>query len=290
MHVSEEKIYKDNVFASCALDWILTAELRFALAQFQVQHGLFFWEENANYGPIIVKRRLDQQTAGLRDCIADHFEINPDPNPGGVLHLDEPWPATPLKFRSQFSSIFDTQNLKEIALDETGLTLSRIGNALLAGGPLSSQDQAALGQYLFQLGDEFHRLSRDFKIAGARRHDFYSERIVDEILDRIKQSLPYQRRTGNDFDTRLSFLGTLDQWDKFLAWEAHDGNAYRAAAAFLSKQLQKSTHRSGDLSRSERQRDLAGPIREAVKAIQYWYPKIYPVRNVAPISLHRPKA
>jgi hypothetical protein len=289
-HVGERAVYKDNVFARCALDWMLTSKQRFRLAKHQMQHRLFFWDQTANFGPIIVEKRLERLTAGLRECIDDLVKVKPDPNSGGVLHLGQTWPCTPLKFRSQFASVFDSDDLATIELGEPGLILTRVGNMLLKGKSVSSEEQAALGRYLFQLGENFVRVSRELKIAAIRRHHFYSERRVDEILRRIKESLPYQPRTGNDLDTKRSFLGTPDQWNKFLAWEAHDYNAYRAAAEFAPKWARKAKRRIGDPSRSERQRDIAGSIRKAVKAIQQWFPKIYPVRNLQPASLRRPKA
>jgi hypothetical protein len=270
-HVGERNVYVDNVLARCALDWMLSPEHRHVLAQYQIQHRLFFWDPTANYGPIIVQRRLDRQTTRLRECIDDLFEVKADLNPGGAVRLDQSWSATPPKFRDQFSSIFKDEDLKEIVLSEDGQILARVGNSLLAGKPIPPEEQAALGRYLFQLGDYFMRLSKDFKIAAIRRHDFYSERLIDEILRRIKGALPYQPKMGHDFDSKRSFLGTSDQWDKFLAWEAHHGNAYRAAAEFLPKARPKATNskrRPGDPSRSERQRDIAASIRHAVTAIE----------------------
>lgn len=290
-HVGERAVYKDNVFARCALDWMLTPKQRFRLAKHQIQNRLFFWDETVNFGPIIVKMRLEQQTARLRECIDDLIKVKPDQNPGGVLHLDQAWPSTPLKFRSQFASVFDEDedDLATIDVGEPGVILARAGNILLKGKPVSSEEQAALGSYLCQLGDSFLSASKKFKIAAIRRHDFYSERRVDEILRRIKESLPYQPRTGNDLDSKRSFLGTTDQWNKFLAWEAHDSNPYRAAAEFAPKWVQIAKRLRGDQSRSERQRDIAASIRKAVKAIQQWFPKIYPVRNLQPASLNQPK-
>jgi hypothetical protein len=292
-HVRERKVYKDNVLPRCALDWMLTPEQRYALAQYQVQHRLFFWDPTKNYGPILVKKRPERQNARLRECIENLFEVTPDPEPGGAVSLDQPWPATPQKFRTQFSSIFVEEDLKEINLIQEGERLARIGNYLVSGQPFTPEDRMVLGRYLFQQGNHLRRTGIDFKIVAIRRHDFYSERLIDEILRRIKESLPFDPKTGHDLDTKRSFLGTPDQWDKFLAWEAHRGNAYRAAAEFLPKtayDAMKMKRRPGDPSRSERQRDIAASIRHAVIAIQKWFPMIYPVRNLEPSSLRKPKA
>jgi hypothetical protein len=272
---------------------MLTAEQRYALAQYQMQHRLFFWDPTKNYGPILVKPRPERQTTQLRECIQNLFEVTPDPEPGGAASLNQSWPATPQKFRTQFSSIFVEKDLKEINLIKEGERLARIGNYLVSGQPFTPENRMVLGRYLFQRGNYLRRIGIDFKIAAIRRHDFYSERLIDEILRRIKESLPYDPKTGHDFDAKRSFLGTSDQWDKFLAWEAHDGNAYRAAAEFLPKTARaaiKMKRRRGDPSRSEKQRDIAASIRHAVKAVQKWFPRIYPVRNLEPSSLRRPKA
>ena len=272
---------------------MLTPEQRYVLAQYQMQRRLFFWDPTANYGPIIVKERFEQQNARLRECIENLFEVTPDPNPGGAVSPDQPWPTTPQKFRGQFSSIFVEKDLKEINLIEEGVRLARIGNYLLSGQPFTPEDRMALGRFLFQEGDHLRQTSIHFKIAAIRRHDFYSERLIDEILRRIKESLPYDPKTGHDLDSKRSFLGTPDQWDKFLAWEAHSGNAYRAAAEFLPKTARdamKTKRLPGDPSRSERQRDTTASIHHAVIAIQKWFPRIYPVRNLEPSSLRKPKA
>ena len=288
-HVGERKVYKDNVYARCALDWMLTPCQRYSLAQFQMQHRHFFWRPEDNYGPIIVTANLERLAGGIKTGIDALFQVTPDPAPGGTLQPDQPWPDTPSKFRSQFSSLLNDDNLREMDLNECAVILVRTGNDLTKGKLISADEQLKLGHYLFQLGDHFNRLAVDYKIPLIRRHHFYSERLVDEILHRIKESLPYQPRTGNDLDTKRSFLGTPDQWDKFLTWEVHDKNAYRAAAEFVPQGAQNAKRRIGDPSRSERQRDIAASIRKAVKAIQLWFPKIYPVRNLQPASLRRPK-
>jgi hypothetical protein len=291
-HVSEQKTYPDNPQARCALDWMLTPEERYALAQYQMRHRLFFWDEAANYGPIIVQKRLENQTTRLEECIDDIFQVTPDPDPGGVVCLDQPWPATPLKFRAQFVALFAGDDWKEIGFVRIGDTLLRTGNKLILGQLCSSEELAALGRRLFQLGDHLRRLSLDFNIVAIRRA-LYSERRLNGILHRIKKSLPYDPRTGRDHDSRRSFLGTSDQWEKFLAWEAHDRKPYRAAAEFLPKLSQvapKAERLRGDPSRSEKQRDIVTSIRQAVKAITKWFPRLYPIRNLQPSSPRKPTA
>jgi hypothetical protein len=257
-----------------------------------MRHRLFFWDEAANYGPIIVQKRLENQTMRLDECIADLFQVTPDPDPGGVVRLDQPWPDTPAKFRAQFVTFFADHDLKEIELINHVERLQVLGNALVSGGQRSPEELAAIGRYLIQRGERLRRLSLDFTILAIRR-GLYSERRLNGILHRIKKSLPYDPRTGRDLDSRHSFLGTPDQWEKFLAWEAHERNAYQAAAEFLPKRPQvapKGKRRRGDPSPSERQRDTAASIRQAVKAIEKWFPRLYPVRNLQPSSLRKPTA
>jgi len=76
----------------------------------------FFWDITANYGPILAQKRLERQTSGLRKSVDEVLNVKPDPNPGGAVQLDQPWPSSPSKFRAQFASIFDTEDLKEIKL------------------------------------------------------------------------------------------------------------------------------------------------------------------------------
>ena len=64
-HVSEQKTYPDNPQARCAPDWMLTPEERYTLAQYQMRHRLFFWDEAANYGPILVQIRPENHTTRL---------------------------------------------------------------------------------------------------------------------------------------------------------------------------------------------------------------------------------
>jgi len=185
-HVSEKKAYSANPQARCALDWMLTPEERYALAQYQMRHRLFFSDQAANYGPIVMQVHLENQTTRLEECIDDIFQVTPDPGPGGVVCIDQPWPATPPKFRNQFVAIFAEHDLKEIKLIEDDDRLLRIGNAFVSGRVLSSEELAGLGRYLFQLGGHLRRISLDFKMA-AIRCALYSERQLDEILHRIKK-------------------------------------------------------------------------------------------------------
>ncbi len=291
-HVSEQKAYPANPQARCALDWMLKPEERHALAQYQKRQRLFFSDPAANYGPIVVQIHPENQTTRLEECIDDIFQVTPDPDPGGVVRLDQPWPDTPPKFRAQFVAFFAGPDLKEIKLINYGDTLVRIGNSLVSGGQRSPEELAALGLRLFQLGERLRSLSLDFIILAIRR-SLYPERRLDSILNCIKKTLPYDPRTGRDQDSKRSFLGTLDQWDKFLAWEAHARNPYQAAAEFLPKLNQgspKGKRGPGGPSPSKRQRDIAASVRQAVKAITKWFPRLYPVRILEPSSLRKPNA
>ena len=126
-HIAEGA-YRNNGPARCALDWMLTVGQRITLANYQMDRFLFKWEPELNYGPIIVLRNPGRQNRGLRECIRELFTLLPNPDPRGVLSVDQPWPATPEKFRSQFLSDFDKADLKEIMLEEHGVALSRIGS------------------------------------------------------------------------------------------------------------------------------------------------------------------
>jgi hypothetical protein len=291
-HAGEQQVYKDNPVARCALDWMLTPEERYALAKFQQEKRLFFVDPQLNYGPILVKRHLDRQTSPLEDCIADLFEVTPDPTPGGILKLDQPWPATPAKFRTQFSGILGGEVLGEFPLGDRGTELLILGNLLVGSDQLTLEDQAALGRLLVQFGGELQRFSSDFHVFPIRRHVFYTERLINEVLAGIKKSLPVQARKGNDWDSRQSFLGTKDQWDKFLAWEAHDGDFYGAAGDLINNGpsiFSKSSHGAASTTSnpnnpwpSEVQANTRASIRQAVEPIQAWYSRIYPIRNLAP--------
>ena len=292
-HVRERKVYRENPHARCALDWMLTPKQRYDLATFQMQNKLFFWKPADNYGPIDVAVDLGRQRAGIEESIARLFDVTPAVNAGTPLRVDRPWPRAPKKFRSQFASIFGGQDLVEIDLNASGRALMNIGDGLLSDKPMTAEDKIAIGQYLSQLGGHYCRLSKDCKIPAIRRHHFFSEDSIDAILQRIKNSLPYQPKTGADFASKRSFLGTHDQWDKFLAWEAHGGNGYAAASEFLPAPIRLqagSKPKPGTASRSEKQRDTSATIRRAVRAIQSWYPKIYPVRNLGLNSVPTPKS
>ena len=282
-HAGEQKVYKENQVARCALDWMLTPEDRYELAKFQMGNRLFFVEAELNYGPIIVKKHRERQTTDMANCIPYLFDVNPDPAPGGILTLNQTWPTTPAKFRAQFSSILGGNILEEVLLKEQGLTLSSLGNLLVGADPLTPDDQAALGRLLLLIGDKLQRLSGDYRILAIRRQVFYSERLIDEVLERIKKSLPVQARKGNDWDSRQGFLGTPDQWDKLLAWEAAEGNPYAAAADFLPKAppgQAEPVQSAKRKTRSAQQRDMASSLERSVRAIQRWYPLIYPIRNL----------
>src|SRR5260370_26616090 len=121
----------------------------------------FCWDEAENCGPIVVQVHLENQTMRLDECIADLFQVTPDPEPGGVVCIDQPGPATPPTFRNQFVAIFAEHDLKEIKLIEDGDRLLRIGNAFVSGRELSSEELAALGRYLFQLVLHLRPLSLD---------------------------------------------------------------------------------------------------------------------------------
>jgi hypothetical protein len=276
-----ENIYNDNAQARCALDWMITVGQRTTLAEHQMDCFRFKWNSDANYGPIIVQRILSRQNEGLRECIRQLFDLTPNPDPAGTLKTDQPWPATPEKFRSQFLSIFDEPDLQELKFEDHGLALSRIGNCLLSSKPLPEHLVAA-GRYFFQEGEKLRLIASDYKVFAIRR-SYYPEKHIDEILRRIKESLHFERRTGHDRTSKRSFLGTSDQWDKFLAWEAQGQNAYKAAAELLPKPGGVAGNMGrlrGQASRSEKQRDAAASVRNAVKAIQAWYPKTYPIRNL----------
>src|SRR2546427_6493598 len=64
-HVSEKKAYPANPQARCALDWMLTPKQRYALAQYQKRHRLFFADPAANYDPILVQIRPENHTTRL---------------------------------------------------------------------------------------------------------------------------------------------------------------------------------------------------------------------------------
>ncbi len=66
-HVSEQKTYPANPQARCALDWMLTPEERYPLAQYQMRHRLFFSDQAANYGPIVMQVHLENQTTRLEE-------------------------------------------------------------------------------------------------------------------------------------------------------------------------------------------------------------------------------
>jgi hypothetical protein len=251
----------------------------------------FFWDPTANYGPIVVTRHLDRMTTGLRACISDLFDVKPHDDPGHVLWIDQPWPATPPLFRDQFVSIFTDEDLKEILLTDEATWLLRIGNHLVSGQTPSSEELTALGRYLFVLGDNFKDLSRDYKMAAIRRQ-FYPEQRLDEILQRVKHAIPYDPKTGHDHHSRRSFMGTQRQWEMFLAWEAHGGNAYSAAREFLSEPPSTELavkQRRGARSRSELQRDIASSVRQAKRAIEDWIKRVYPIRDVIPATVRQPK-
>jgi len=166
----------------------------------------------------------------------------------------------------------------------------QIGNWLLSGKDTSREQFAKMGRFLFGFGDHLKSLNDDYHIV-AIQDQLYAEERFDKILKQIKSSIPYDPRTGHDHNSRRSFMGSSDQWDKFLAWEAHGGNAYRAAAEFLPKLLTASQKKlPAALSRSEIQRDVTSSIRRATEAIQGWIAKVYPTRDLTPVTLRNPKA
>jgi hypothetical protein len=148
------------------------------------------------------------------------------------LRITQAWPETPSLFRDQFLSIFSDEDLQEDVLDGPFLNLEQIGNWLASGQSVSSEELIRLGNFLFQLGEHFRQIGDRSKVV-AIRHQLYSEQHLDRVLKRIKDSIGYDPRTGHDHHSRRSFLGTADQWDKLLAWEANGQNAYLLLPSFF---------------------------------------------------------
>lgn len=149
---------------------------------------------------------------------------------------------------------------------------------MLACQSLSRDEQDKLGRLLFNRGQFLRAIDRNLKVAAIPKF-VPDEDKVDDMLTLIKSGLRFVRRTGHDWNTKKSFLGTIDQWKKFIAYEANGENAYRAAAEFLHQNAPRLSHQKGKRgaqSRSEVQRDCAGSITRAVKAIRSWFPQLYP--------------
>jgi hypothetical protein len=197
------------------------------------------------------------------------------------------WKDAPGEFKSQFrQTTIGGPPFKEVKLQEIGIILARTGNALIAHEGLSMEEQKRLGRFLFNQGQFFRAIDESYKLAAIPRAVMDEDKL-DEILARIKTGILFLPRTGHDWNTKQSFLGTAIQWQKFLAWEAHGKSPYKAAGEFLradDPRLICHEGKQGELSRSEVQRDIAGSITTAVKAIQSWFPRLYPVRGLFPHS------
>ena len=284
-HAGEQKVYMENRVARCALDWMLTPDQRYALAKFQMEKNLFFDRPTLNYGPILVEKHPERQKADLANGMAHLFNVRPDPDPGGILELGQIWPNTPVKFQTQFSSILGGKVLEKFPFEDHGIGLSSLGNYLVGSDQLTAENQASLGRRLLQIGDELQRFYGDFHIFVIRRQSFYSERAIDEVFQQIKDSLPIIPRKGNDWDGKKSFLGTPNQWDKLLAWEAAGDNPYAAAADFLPKPPPGHTapvQPGKRQTRSDQKKNRSTSLEDSVRAIEKWYPLIYPIRNFRP--------
>ena len=291
-HVSSRGTYAKNDPARCSLDWMLTPAERQRLAIFQTTHRLLFWPDSSgpnavewNFGPIIIEWDWGAQDGWLSKSIDKIVRIRAVNECADPLTLATNWTDAPARFKEQFrQATIGGSLLKEVKLLEIGEILAKLGNALLAGEALSKEDQLALGQYLFRQGNSLRAIDQNFKLAALPRV-FMDERKLDETLGQIKAGLRFLRRTGHDWNTKKSFLGTPNQWRRFLAWEAHRENAYKAAAEFLREDDSRLTNRKGkqgEPSRSEIQRDIAGSINTAVQAIKSWFPRLYPDRDLEP--------
>ena len=286
-HGTGDPVYKNNVPARCALDWLLAPRHRYALAQHQLAARTFFSDPAANFGPITVEPVPEAQTGRLSECIERMFRVRPRLECREALRLDQPWPEAPTGFQEQFRDLITGHRLREVRFHEEGMRLLRLGNYLVEHKALSPDQALELGQYLFRVGDTLRTVTRDYKIAAIPR-TYYSQRHLDEILVQVKQGIAYDPRTGHDWGSKSSFLGTRKQWQKFLAWEAHGGDAYRAAAEFLPPDCPKpgmSRRRHGQKSRSVIQAGIAGTVRNAVRDIQKWFPRLYPRRDLRPATL-----
>jgi len=286
-HSTKEASYNYNAPARCALDWMLGPQERHILALHQIATFKFKYTPSDNYGPIAVEVDQEAYTDSLRKRIHRMCRVRPLREYRKRLRIDQCWLATPEPFRVQFRRVVDEPPLGEIKLQDESDRLMKFGDYLVSEKPLLPEERKWLGRYLFQFGHHLSETSRTYRLAAIPRV-VYTERHLDEILNRIKQRIPFVPRTGYDQDSKKSFLGTRDQWEKFLAWEAHGENAYQAAAEFLPSicpKPGKAGHLHGGRSRSEYQRDTAASVRNAVKAIQKWYPRLYPKRDLRPEAL-----
>lgn len=214
-HVLEAGTYRTNEPGRCALDWMLTPTERYELAEFQKTHQLLFSPDPVrpdaaewNFGPIIIEYDWEAHDGWLSECFGKIVRIRPATECGEPLTLATNWNDAPAKFKEGFrQTTIGGPVFKEVKLLEVGVVLAKTGNALLAKEGLSEEEQLALGQYLFRQGNYFRAMDKSFKLAAIPRA-FMDERKVDETLGQIKAGLRFLPRTGHDWNTKKSFLGT----------------------------------------------------------------------------------
>lgn len=284
-----------RIASRCALDWMLTPQKRFHLAQIQIKRRTWQLGKSWNFGPIIWAFR-NPAPAMSRKTAYDSIEVKLLENAPKPITFSEAWDSVSERFKRQFRFAVQPQKPAFASINKTieaaSLRLGVIARKLQAGDPLD--EMKIMADFIFEHALKLHLLSGNYRLYRIARGD-YSNKAFTGFLERIKQDFsgPHgEIFSGKKYDTHRSYLGTALDWKWFLEAERlgldvkKSADRYRLAELYYEDLRQRSMRGqahphakahgfTGSRVSSKDKRDCRTAVKRHVLNIQKWIREEY---------------
>lgn len=280
----------------CAWDWMLSAQQRCQLAEFQIKHLSWFLRSDFNFGPIICEASFSPAAVTSKNW-QDFLRVRPLVDPPPPITVEVSWASTPDLFKKQFRVAYgSTHEFSEVngRLQEHGKALACIAAKLAHGDRL--REAPVIADYLFTLGHELREWSEFYKVFKIPKRPC-SEQQFRSSLDQIQRSFRAAKLLfpTKAYDLHQSYQGTPEDWRWFLESERRGLDVRKSAdasklAALYSDDLRQRAMRnkaprqakahgfSGSILPSRVVKNRRSTVRRHVRTIQAWIDAAFPKR------------
>ena len=286
----------------CALDWMLTAERRAALAHFQIEKRTWQLGKHRNFGPIIWRFR-NSAAAMSRKTAYGSIEVRPMTNTSKPISFNNAWDSVSEHFKRQFRFAVLPRKPSFALINETigeaALVLGIIARKLQAGDPLHEME--IMAAFAFELGADLYQLAGNYRLYRIA-HGGYSNSAFKGFLNRIKEDFSGsfgEISDGRKHDSHRSYLGTEKDWHWFLEAERlkldikKSPDLYRLAELYYDdlrrQKMRGQAHprtkahgHTGAPVSSKDKRNHRNDVRKHILKILEWIQKEYPPLPPAP--------
>ena len=287
--------YRQSLQPCCALDWMLTPDQRYDLAQYQLEQLCWRRGPFPNFGPIKYHQNsISTLTSENARKLVNFSKVTFASPP---LRLDMAWPCTPDAFRHQFRfAVFPLRTLFA-PINDNPMRISRmvsiIGRKLAQGDPLHEMN--CLAHTLVELGNELHDLTTNHRLYSFRK-GLHARKSFRSYLEQVTADFNGPHGVVIDarkYDRHKSLLGTSQDWQWFLLAERRHldinkpAELYELAELYCHDVRSRKMHNqmplraqghgfTGTPSRSKTIKDRGATVKRHILSIQGWIRKQYP--------------